>query len=137
MGKNPYLDADTPPLPTRAYTLTVKHPEGQDVVIRVTPDELPDGHEGYTGSVLSLLLEHGVEIDHSCGGVCACSTCHIYIHQGLDTSPDPIEEEEDQLDFAPGVRANSRLACQFVPNGSTDVVVEIPSWNRNEVSEDH
>jgi len=35
------------------------------------------------------------------------------------------------------VQENSRLACQFVPDGSSDVVVEIPAWNRNEVSENH
>jgi 2Fe-2S ferredoxin len=82
------------------------------------------------------LLEAGVEIDHSCGGVCACSTCHVYVEAGGDTAPEPIEEEEDMLDFAPAVRSNSRLSCQCVPNGSQDVVVEIPSWKRNEVSEE-
>lgn len=137
MGQNPYINAETPPLPTRSYTLTVHHPERGEVVIPVDAENLPSGHEGHVGSVLSLLLAHGVEVDHSCGGVCACSTCHVYVRQGLETSPAPIEEEEDQLDFAPGVQSNSRLSCQFVPNGSSDVVVEIPAWSRNEVSEDH
>jgi len=134
MGTNPYIDAAAPPPPTRPYRLTVKN-TGQ--VIQVDPADLPESYDGNVGSVLSLLLRAGVAIDHSCGGVCACSTCHVYVHQGLDTSPDPIEEEEDQLDFAPVVQANSRLGCQFVPDGSVDVVVEIPGWNRNEVSEDH
>lgn len=134
MGTNPYIDAAAPPPPTRPYRLTVKN-TGQ--VIAVDPAALPENYDGAEGSVLALLLAAGVDIDHSCGGVVACSTCHVYVHQGLETSPEPIEEEEDQLDFAPAVQDNSRLACQFVPDGSQDVVVEIPDWNRNEVSEDH
>jgi len=138
MGSNPFIDDDEPPLPTKPYRLTVKGPGGEEVVvIDVDPGSLPEAHEGYPGSLLSLLIDKDVDIDHTCGGVCACSTCHVYVLQGLDTSPDPIEEEEDQLDFAPGVQDNSRLSCQFVPNGSTDVVIQIPAWNRNEVSEDH
>ena len=65
------------------------------------------------------------------------STCHIYVTEGGDTAPESSEAEEDQLDFAPAVRDCSRLSCQCVPDGSEDVVVEIPSWKRNEVSEDH
>lgn len=138
MGRNPYIDADIPPPPVQAYRLTVLDPTGQEIVlIDVDPNALPEAHEGYTGSILSLLIDKDVDIDHTCGGVCACSTCHIYVLAGLDTAPDPIEEEEDQLDFAPGVRDNSRLSCQFVPNGTTDVTVQLPAWNRNEVSEDH
>ena len=137
MGRNPYIDAEAPPLPDRPYRLTVRTPDGKERLIDVDPDDLPQNYDGNLGSILSILLANGVEIDHSCGGVCACSTCHIYVHKGMDTSPEPLEEEEDQLDFAPAVRDNSRLGCQFVPDGSEDVIVEIPSWNRNEVSEEH
>ncbi len=136
MGRNPYIEDDTPPPPTQPYLLTVRGPDGV-VEIHVDPSNLPQHQDGYPGSVLSLLLASGVDIDHTCGGVCACSTCHIYVKQGLKTSPEPIEEEEDQLDFAPSVQPDSRLSCQFVPDGSEDVVVEIPQWRRNEVSEDH
>ena len=66
-----------------------------------------------------------------------CSTCHIYVHSGFDSAPEPIEEEEDQLDFAPAVQDNSRLSCQCVPDGSVDIEVEIPAWKRNKVSEEH
>ena len=137
MGRNPFIDEDAPPPPTRAYTLTVKTPEGKQHTIAVDPENLPEAHEGHTGSILSLLLAHDIEIDHTCGGVCACSTCHIHVRAGFDTAPEAIEEEEDQLDFAPGVDDDSRLSCQCVPDGSADVTVEIPAWNRNEVSEDH
>jgi 2Fe-2S ferredoxin len=43
----------------------------------------------------------------------------------------------DQLDEAPATTLQSRLACQTVPNGTMDVVVEIPEWNKNLVKEDH
>ena len=83
-------------------------------VIEVDHANLPN-EEGQTGSVLSLLLANGVDIDHTCGGVVGCSTCHVYINKGFDTAPEPIEEEEDQLDYAPSVQDNSRLSCQCVP----------------------
>jgi 2Fe-2S ferredoxin len=132
VGINPFIDGDPPPPPKQAYKLTVKN-TGQ--IIDVDPAKLPD-EEGQTGSILSLLLAAGFELDHVCGGVLACSTCHVYVNQGLDSSPEPVEEEEDQLDFAPALRDESRLACQCVPDGSVAVEIEIPGWNRNEVSED-
>ena len=132
MGHNPYIDQDVPP-PKKAYKLHLKN-TGQ--CFDVDPEHLPD-HDGLKGSILSILLEHGVDIDHSCGGVVACSTCHIYVNKGGATAPEAIDEEEDQLDFAPAVRESSRLACQCVPDGSEDVEIEIPQWNRNEVSEGH
>jgi 2Fe-2S ferredoxin len=133
LGRNPYIKAEAPPPPRQRYRLLLRN-TGQ--VFDVDPATLPD-HEGQKGSVLSILLENGVEIDHSCGGVCACSTCHILVWKGMETAPEPIEEELDQLDFAPGVADHSRLSCQFVPDGRQDVEVEIPAWKRNEVSEGH
>lgn len=133
MGRNPYIHADPPPPPKRAYRLTLKN-TGQ--VFEVNPDDLPDDHyEGQAGSVLSVLLRGGVDIEHACGGVVACSTCHVYVQRGLKTANEAIEEEEDMLDHAPALRATSRLACQCVPDGSEDVEVEIPAWSRNEVKE--
>ena len=133
VGKNPYI-ASAPPPPERPYKLKLRN-TGQ--VIEVDPKALPQGYEGQLGSVLTLLLAAGVDIDHSCGGVVACSTCHIWVHKGGETAPPPIEEEDDMLDYAPGLKSNSRLSCQCVPDGSEDVEVEIPPWNRNEVKEGH
>ena len=134
MGRNPYINQVSNP-PTKKYKLTLKN-TGQTFV--VNPDNLPDEEvDGLEGSILSILLKEGVEINHSCGGVVGCSTCHIYVTEGYDSAAEPIDEEEDQLDFAPAVNDYSRLSCCCVPNGSEDVVVEIPSWNRNEVAEDH
>ena len=55
----------------------------------------------------------------------------------FDKLPPPTEEEEDMLDNAPGLTPTSRLACQAVPDGTRDIVVEVPEWNRNLVKEEH
>ena len=134
MGRSPYIDQQSTP-PKNKYSLRLRN-TGE--VFDVDPDDLPSDHyDGLEGSILAVLLRNGVEIGHSCGGVVGCSTCHIYVHDGFDTAPEPIEEEEDQLDFAPAVQDSSRLACCCVPDGTSDVEIEIPSWNRNEVAEDH
>jgi 2Fe-2S ferredoxin len=86
-------------------------------------------------SLLDIALAAGIEIDHACGGVCACSTCHIKLKSGASSCSRSSEQEEDQLDKAPGVSPQSRLACQCVPSGMEDLIVEIPVWNRNRVRE--
>ena len=134
MGKNPFIEGYENPPPTESYRLTVKN-TGQ--VIEVDHQNLPPADDGQVGSILSILLANGVEVDHTCGGVIGCSTCHVYINKGFDSAPEPVEEEEDQLDYAPAVKDSSRLSCQCVPDGSENVEVEIPQWNRNEVSEEH
>ncbi len=129
------MDPDIPtadvPLPTRPYTLKIIDADQHEHVIAVDPADLPPSHTGQPGSILALALANGVELDHACGGVCACSTCHVIVRQGLDACNEPSDEEEDQLDEAYGVTPQSRLGCQCVPTGTRDVVVEIPPWNRN------
>jgi ferredoxin, 2Fe-2S len=93
--------------------------------------------DGKPGSLLAIALAHDIEVDHACGGVCACSTCHVIVKRGFDSLAPASEDEEDMLDNAPGLSLQSRLACQAVPDGSADLEVEIPHWNRNLVSEDH
>jgi len=121
-------------LPTKAYRITFL-PSGE--TIEVDPAELPYGRDGKPGSILDVALGHDIEIDHACGGVVACSTCHVLIREGFDSCPEAEEDEEDMLDNAPGLEPCSRLACQAVPDGSVDLVVEIPEWNRNMVKEGH
>lgn len=91
-------------------------------------------------SILDAALEQGVELDHACGGVCACSTCHVKVKLGFDCFPEASDEELDQLDEARDVGLDSRLACQAklerVPDGGT-VEVVVPSWNVNIVKEGH
>ncbi len=87
------------------------------------------------GNLLQLALANNVEIDHACGGVCACATCHVLIQEGEQSLAEASEEEEDMLENAPGLQSISRLACCCIPDGSQDLVVEIPNWNRNLVKE--
>jgi 2Fe-2S ferredoxin len=86
-------------------------------------------------SLLDAALVHGIQIEHACGGVCACSTCHIYVLQGAQYLSKPSETELDCVEAAPGLHPNSRLACQCVITGPGPIVVEVPTWNRNAAKE--
>ncbi len=137
-GRNPYIRETGATLPGQAYTLTVEVEETGEVrAIEVDPAALPYGHDGLPGSVLDIVLGAGVEIDHACGGVCACSTCHVFIEAGLESCSRSTDDEEDMLDTAPGLQDDSRLGCQCVPDGSMPVRVKVPAWNRNLAQEDH
>ncbi len=131
-GVNPYIKTAQTSLAQRPFKVTVK---GVERAIEVDPKDLPYSRDGLPGSLLDILLHHKVAVDHACGGVVACSTCHVIVRQGLKSCPPPEEAEEDMLDTAPGLTPQSRLACQCVPDGSEDLVVEVPSWNRNYVKE--
>jgi 2Fe-2S ferredoxin len=133
-GTNPYMESAPPPLPTKTYSVTFLP---MNTKVEVTPAELPYERDGQVGSILEIALGHGIGIDHACGGVCACSTCHVVFREGGASCNESSDEELDQLDNAPGLEPESRLSCQAVPDGSCDVVVEIPDWNRNLVKEDH
>ena len=133
-GINPYIAEPEYQLPQISYRVTFV-PEGK--TLEVIPGEVNTSEDGLPGSLLRLALGTGLDIDHSCGGVCACSTCHIYVREGLDSCNEATEDEEDMLDLAPGLQAQSRLACQCVPDGTQDLVIEIPAWNRNLVAEHH
>jgi len=134
-GDSPTLDETEVKRPTKKYKVTF---QPQNVTIEVDPADLPYGRHGLAGSILDIAEQAGVKLDHACGGVCACSTCHVIVRQGLETCNEASEDEEDQLDDARGLTVLSRLGCQCVPDGTTDVVIEVPSWNRNLASEhDH
>ena len=91
-------------------------------------------------SFLELAEAHGISLDHACGGVCACSTCHVKVTKGRDALNEASEDEEDQLDEARGVDLTSRLGCQArierAPDGGV-IEVAIPTWNVNLVQEGH
>jgi len=86
-------------------------------------------------SLLELALEEGINIEHACGGVCACSTCHIYVEEGAKNLSGATEAEEDRVEEAPGLQRNSRLSCQCIIEKDGPIVVRIPAWNRNAVKE--
>ena len=99
-------------------------PEGK--VIEVEP--------GVT--VCDAALEHGIEIEHACEKSCACTTCHVVVREGFDSMEEADELEEDLLDKAWGLEPESRLSCQAVV-AEEDLVVEIPKYTINQVSERH
>lgn len=131
-GSNPYLKNTPPAPPKKKYNLVLTN---ESKVIEVDPEKIPYGETGNPGSIIDILLAHGIEVDHACGGVCACATCHVYVKEGLGSCSEATDGENDMLDLAPDLRPNSRLACQCVPSGTQDITVEIPSWNRNYVKE--
>lgn len=137
-GSNPYIKASEIVLPKTKYTIRFEPEDpagGEPRTVEVDPEKIPYGETGLPGSILSVALASGVEIEHTCGGVCACSTCHIIVKEGLETCNEATDDEEDQLEQAPGVTLQSRLSCQTVPNGTKNVRVVIPGWNRNFVKE--
>jgi len=131
-GKNPYLPEPKTELPQQSYKMSFRP---GDISIAVEPKKIPYGKTGLPGSILDIALANGIDIDHACGGVAACSTCHVIVKQGLKSCNEAMDEELDQIDNAPSPTLQSRLACQCVPNGNEEVIVEIPSWNRNNVRE--
>jgi ferredoxin, 2Fe-2S len=90
--------------------------------------EVPEGW-----SVLDAALNRDIDLEHACGGVCACSTCHVWVRDGYDDLEDASDKEEDMLDNAACLTTKSRLACQIEVH--RDLVVEIPPMSRNLVAE--
>jgi len=136
-GSNPYIAKSDVVLPTKTYKVTFLGGEGKQVEVSVDPNKLPYGETGQPGSILDIAIGNGVDLEHACGGVVACSTCHVIVKQGLETCNEGTDDEFDQLEEAPGITLQSRLGCQCVPNGTKDVVIEIPAWNKNLVKEGH
>jgi len=136
-GQNPYITDAEPALPTKKYTITIIDEQKKQHVLEIDPAKLPFGDHGLPGSILDICMGNGIELDHACGGVCACSTCHVYVKEGLDTCNPATESEDDELDEAYALKPSSRLGCQCVPDGSKNIVIEVPTVNRNLAREPH
>ena len=138
-GVNPYIEKPKIKLPTCKYRIKFILGETKESkIVEVDPAKIPYDRTGLPGSILEIALGNGIELDHSCGGVCACSTCHVHVLEGLESCSEATEDELDMVDTARDVTTESRLACQTVPNGSCElVVVGIPDWNKNMVKEGH
>jgi ferredoxin, 2Fe-2S len=109
--------------------------------IVVLPHELlcPDGAvlEVAAGvSVCDALLENDIEIEHACEKSCACTTCHVIVREGFQSLNEAEDKEEDLLDMAWGLEAQSRLSCQAIV-ASENLVVEIPKYTINHARENH
>lgn len=79
-------------------------------------------------SILEVALKNDINLHHNCGGVCACSTCHVYVEQGEDLVEELTDREEDYIDRAVNPRINSRLSCQCVllEGEQGNIVVTLP-----------
>ncbi len=93
--------------------------------------EVPSGT-----SILDVAKRAHAQVGYACGGVCACSTCHVYVKQGFSSLSEQKEKEEDILDKAFDVRSNSRLSCQS-KLGSQDIEVEITRESRQAYLDEH
>jgi len=107
---------------------TVRFLPSRDTV-EFASGQLPYHGEGYRESLLDVALNRGVDLGHLCGGICACTTCHVIVEQG-DGNLSPMEKnEEDLLYRVPDYTLHSRLACRAIVRG--DVVVRIPAAGGN------
>jgi 2Fe-2S ferredoxin len=93
-----------------------------------------DAEPGLT--ICDAALANGIDIEHACEKSCACTTCHVIVTEGFDSLEESTELEDDMLDKAWGLDPESRLSCQAVV-GDTDLVVEVPKYTINMVSENH
>ena len=98
-------------------------PNGETVTVEYEPNVTPYHEHGKEGSLLDIALNFGIELQHACGGNCACTTCHVIVKQGEANLTEMDEDEEDRIYMAENVTLHSRLGCQSVVKG--DVTVEI------------
>ncbi len=99
-------------------------------------DALPYEGHGKPKSFLDVAENFDFHLEHACGGSCACTTCHVVVKQGGEWISEMEDDEADRIDMAADLQLGSRLGCQAVIlSNDADIVVEIPSWNRNYVSE--
>jgi ferredoxin, 2Fe-2S len=110
-------------------------PEGKTVEFE--HGKLPYKEHGKPESILDIAINNGIRLDHACGGNCACTTCHVVVRKGKELLSEMDDEEADRLDMAADLQLDSRLGCQAQITKPGEVVVEIPAWNRNYVSEEH
>ncbi|MDI9358344.1 MAG: 2Fe-2S iron-sulfur cluster-binding protein [Phycisphaerales bacterium] len=75
--------------------------------------------------LLDILLNNNINLHHNCGGVCACSTCHLYVDKGADFLEDLSDKEEDFIDRAVSPKINSRLACQCTILKESNGLIEV------------
>ena len=110
-------------------------------IIRILPhaEYCPEGRllEAPAGtSICEALLDNEIAIEHACDMVCACTTCHVIVREGMASLSEMEEGEEDMLDRAWGLEPDSRLSFQAIL-GQKDVTIEIPKYSINHAKENH
>jgi len=127
----PEVDLSKPPAADMVRVTFL--PEGKTVEFKF--GTMPYDHHGKPMSFLDVAENYHIFLDHACGGSCACTTCHVYVKEGAAGLSEPEDDELDRIDQAAGPQLNSRLGCQAIITKPGSYTVEIPSWNRNYVSE--
>ena len=107
--------------------------DGTERTIEFEHGKLPYQEHGLPESFLDVAMNHGIPLEHACGGSCACTTCHLIIKQGMQNLSEMEDNEADRLDTAWELTTSSRLGCQAVITG--DVVAKFPMYTRNYVQE--
>ena len=87
-------------------------------------------------TIFDAALANGIDIEHASEKTCACTTCHVIVREGFDSLEESSETADDMLDKAWGLEPESRLSCQAVV-ADEDLVIEIPKYTINMVSEHH
>jgi ferredoxin, 2Fe-2S len=102
------------------YTIKFKF-EQQGLV----PISLKNVQSGY--SLLEIALNNGIELHHNCGGICSCSTCHLYLEKGEEFVVEANKREKDLIDRAINPRLTSRLSCQcLLKEGHGEIEIILP-----------
>jgi len=107
--------------------------DGSKQTVEFEQGKLQFQEHGLPESFLDVAMNHGIHLEHACGGSCACTTCHLIIRQGEANLSEMDDKEADRLDTAWELTTSSRLGCQAVIKG--DVVAEFPMYTRNYVQE--
>ena len=110
-GSNPYIDEVKYKTATKKFKVTFL-PSGKTV--EVDPEKFPYGHNGIPGSILDISEGFKIGVDHACGGVCACSTCHVMVKQGLESCNEATEAELDNYQLTETATRSSK---------------PVPAWN--------
>jgi ferredoxin, 2Fe-2S len=122
---------NTPVAPTVVVKATT------EVTVLPHPDLCPAGlvFQARQGrKLVDEMLAQGIAIEHACEKVCACATCHVHVRSGAEFLAAADEEEEDQLDDAWGLDAQSRLSCCVKVKGPS-LVIDLPLYTKNHARE--
>nr|CAG4643577.1 EOG090X0GMO [Ilyocryptus agilis] len=112
-------------------------PKSEDEVVNIVYIDREGSRRPVRGkigdNVMYLAHRHGIELEGACEASLACSTCHVYVQEEYyDKLSHPVEEEDDMLDMAPGLRPNSRLGCQIILSRDLEgMVLQLPAVTRN------
>lgn len=87
-------------------------------------------------TILEVAEHHGIPVGSNCGGVCGCSTCHVYVIKGFDSLEEMDDPEADRLDLAFDVKLHSRLGCQAEVSDD-DLVIDIAEESLKAFFDEH